>query len=133
MLLGTERMFANKVAGIRTYGLVAMGSCLFIVVSVHVSGVLGSGADPLRALSGIISGIGFLGAGIIIFKDKDSTISGITSAAGLWVSCGIGIAIGFNLIAIGVFATLVTLFMLSVVSIIERKIRKVADIGGMSV
>ena len=71
-LLGLERTFAHKTAGLRTYSLVSMGSCLLIIISNLVIAPLSniSGIDPLRLAAGIVTGIGFLGAGLIIFKDS---------------------------------------------------------------
>src|SRR3972149_1900574 len=105
-LLGLERALAGKTAGMRTFALVSMGSALFIIISEIIgSKYLGISAfDPIRVASQIIVGIGFLGAGLIIFKE--SKISGLTTAAGLWVSAGIGIAVGFNLYVIAIFAAL---------------------------
>src|SRR3989344_8837875 len=95
-LLGMERVFAHKTAGLRTYALVSMGSALFVVVSVIIvdqfSGI--TNFDPLRVAAQIITGIGFLGAGVIIFRE--SRVEGITTAAGLWVAAGIGMASGFG-------------------------------------
>ena len=118
VLLGLERTYAGKTAGMRTYGLVSMGSCLFIVVGAAVSGA----ADPLRMAAGIITGIGFLGAGLIIFKE--SKLSGLTTAAGLWVAAGIGIAVGFNRLMLAFFTTLLTLFTFTVLWFIEDWIKK---------
>src|SRR3989344_1404033 len=72
LLLGTERTIAGKNAGMRTYALVSLGSCLLILISVSVSQSFSTvfNFDPLRLAAGIVTGIGFLGAGIIIFKDS---------------------------------------------------------------
>ncbi|MFA6338659.1 MAG: MgtC/SapB family protein [Candidatus Paceibacterota bacterium] len=109
-ILGIERTFAGKTAGMRTYGLVAMGSCLFIVVSnlVSLSFIDIASFDPMRVPAGIITGIGFLGAGIIFFRENEPKISGLTTAAGLWVACGIGIAIGFGFYEIATFTAILT-------------------------
>jgi putative Mg2+ transporter-C (MgtC) family protein len=124
-LLGIERTFAGKTAGMRTYGLVCMGSCLFIIISEYVTAFYAPtlSVDPLHLAAGVITGIGFIGAGLIIFKD--SKLSGLTTAAGLWVSCGIGIAVGYNLIAIAVFATIVTLFSFTVLWSVENKVKEI--------
>ena len=120
MIVGTERSIAGKTAGMRTYALVSMGSALFIIVSVSVSaaylGVVNF--DPLRVAAAIITGIGFIGAGIIIFRE--TTLRGLTTAAGLWASAGIGIAIGFRLYFIGVLAALLILFVFTAMWFIEE-------------
>ncbi|MEX0652306.1 MAG: MgtC/SapB family protein [Candidatus Paceibacterota bacterium] len=127
-ILGTERsVVANKRAGTRTYALVALGSCLFSVISIQVtSQYLGLvNFDPMRVTAGIITGIGFLGAGIIIFKD--STLQGLTTAAGLWVSAGIGVAVAFGLYAIAIFTTILTLLVFTVLWFVEHKLDKAFD------
>lgn len=126
-LLGVERIMAHKTAGIRTYGLVSMGSALFVAISdivVRNFGYLGS-FDPLRMASQIAVGVGFLGAGIIIFRG--SRVSGLTTAAGLWVSAGIGIACGFGMYFLALFATLLTLFVFTALWFLERKIKKISE------
>lgn len=127
VVIGTERTVAHKIAGMRTYGLVSMGAALFVITSVIMSQqYLGTTSfDPLRMASQIIVGIGFLGAGMIIFKE--STVSGLTTAAGLWVAGGIGIAAGFGLYTIAIFATILTLFIFNILWIIESKIKKITE------
>ena len=122
MVLGTERsVVADKKAGTRTYALVALGACLFSIISIQVtSGYLGLvNFDPMRVVAGIITGIGFLGAGIIIFKEN--SLQGLTTAAGLWVSAGIGVATAYSLYAIAIFTTILTLFVFTVLWFIENR------------
>lgn len=125
--LGIERVFAHKVAGIRTYALVSMGSALFIIIStiVTVQFVNITAFDPLRMAASVITGIGFLCAGIIIFRN--SHIEGLTTAAGLWVASGIGVASGFGLYAIAAFTTFVTIFIFTAVWFLEEKIKKLSS------
>jgi len=128
MILGTERsVIADKRAGTRTYALVALGACLFSIISIQVtSNYLGLVSfDPMRVTAGIITGIGFLGAGIIIFKD--STLQGLTTAAGLWVSAGIGVAVGYSLYTIAIFTTVLTLFVFTVLWFVENKLDAFLD------
>ena len=124
--LGVERSIAGKMAGMRTYALVSLGSCLFIVTATTFGGPFFSdnvNIDPLMRISAsIITGIGFLGAGLIIFRG--TTLSGLTTAAGLWVSAGIGIAVGFQLYAIAVFTTLLTLFVFTILWFVEEYLEK---------
>ena len=120
LILGTERAFAHKTAGMRTYALVSMGSALFVIISQIVTenfvGI--SNYDPLRVASQIVVGLGFLGAGIIIFRE--ATLRGLTTAAGLWVASGIGIAVGYELYVLAVFTTLLTLFIFTILWFIEE-------------
>lgn len=128
-VVGIERNFAGKTAGMRTYGLVSMSSCLFVIVSELVSrryiNIQNFDFNPIAISTGIITGIGFIGAGLIIFKD--SKLSGLTTAAGLWVACAIGIAVGFGLYAIAVFASFLTLFVFTIMWSIEQKITNLAQ------
>ncbi|OGY63790.1 MAG: hypothetical protein A3J53_01765 [Candidatus Harrisonbacteria bacterium RIFCSPHIGHO2_02_FULL_40_20] len=123
-LVGLERELARKKAGIRTFALVALGSCLFSIISKlafkEFWGV--PGFDPSRIASQVVVGIGFIGAGSIIFYQ--SNVRGLTTAAGLWVSAAIGMAIGFKLYAIGIFAALLTILVLVLLWIFEVKIVK---------
>src|SRR6185436_11933372 len=115
---GVERLYAHKTASMRTYALVSMGASMFILISTTIVGKYMNNAnfDPLRMAAQIISGAGFLGAGMIIFQEKKLT--GITTAAGLWVSAGIGMACGFGLYTLAIFGTILTLFIFSVLWVI---------------
>ena len=128
-VLGLEREFAGKMAGLRTYSLISVGSALFVIVSQLVSenfvGV--TQFDPLRVASQIVVGVGFVGAGLVIFREVEHRPGGITTAAGLWVSAGIGMASGFGLYWVAVFGTVAALFILFVLSFADRKIREKAE------
>ncbi|MDO8493547.1 MAG: MgtC/SapB family protein [bacterium] len=123
MLIGAERSTSNKTAGMRTYALISLGSCLFVVISHAVSNqYLGlTNFDPMRVASQIVVGIGFVGGGLIMTEGKK--VSGITTAAGLWVSAGIGMAVGFHLYALSIFVTLTTLFIFTALWHLERAIK----------
>ncbi len=122
-LLGLERTIAGKVAGIRTYALVSLGSALFVAVSelvvAQTSGL--SAVDPLRVASQVVVGIGFLGAGLIVFQE--SRVSGLTTAAGLWVAAAIGVTSGFGFYLLAGLATLLTLAVFTLLWLIEKKIK----------
>ena len=106
-LIGLERELAGKPAGIRTYGLVGVGSAMFTVVAIYGFG--GSLEYASRIVGSIIVGIGFLGAGTILHTKLN--IVGLTTAASLWVVAGVGMAIGSGLYLIGIGAG-VTVFIL---------------------
>ncbi len=127
MGLGVERSIAGKTAGMRTYALVSLGSCLFTVTSVLVStAYIGTvDFDPLRVAAGIITGIGFIGAGVIIFREN--TPRGLTTAAGLWVVSGIGIAVGFGLYALAIFSTLLALSVFTLMWYLENRVKHFSD------
>lgn len=125
LIIGTERMFAEKRAGTRTYGLVALGSALYVILSQVIAEnyVSAAGYDPLRVASQIVVGLGFIGAGTIIFRSEK--VVGLTTAAGIWVAGGIGIAAGYGLYTIATFATFLTLFTFTVLWFVESKLKGV--------
>lgn len=126
MLIGVERLFVHKEAGMKTYALVSMGSAIFIIISEMILVKYGdaSGFDPSRIASQIIVGIGFFGAGSIILQGNK--LLGLTTAGGFWVAAGIGMATGFGFYGIAVISTIFALFVLTVVNILERPIRKMS-------
>ncbi|KKW15709.1 MAG: MgtC/SapB transporter [Parcubacteria group bacterium GW2011_GWA2_50_10b] len=120
-ILGIERTLAHKTAGVRTYSLVSMGSCLFILIARYVIPTVESfNYDPMRMAAGVVMGVGFLCGGVIIFKD--SSLVGLTTAAGLWVAAGIGMAVGYGLLGLAVLATVSTLLVFTLFWFIEQKI-----------
>lgn len=124
MIIGTERVWAHKTAGMRTYALVAMGSALFVLVSSEmVRQYVGySGMNPLHIVAQIIVGVGFIGTGLIF--TKDNKLMGLTTATGLWVSAGIGMACGFSLYKIAIIATVLTLFIFIVLWFVEKQLKQ---------
>ena len=90
--IGLERGMKNRPAGLRTYMLVCVGSCLIMLTNQYLFQVSGAG-DPMRLGAQVVSGIGFLGAGTIIVT-KHNQIKGLTTAAGLWAAAGVGLALG---------------------------------------
>ncbi len=123
MSLGAERAIAGKTAGMRTYALVSLGACLFIIISTVVAQTLIgiTNVDPLRVMSGIITGVGFIGAGLIIVRE--SSVRGITTAAGLWVAAGVGVATGYKLYILATFTTILTLFVFSILWFVESRLK----------
>lgn len=126
LLLGFERILVHKTAGMRTYALVSMTSAMFIAISEVVTRSYAMSdmvinTDPLRVAAQVVVGIGFLGAGLIIFKNNQ--VQNITTAGGLWTCAAIGMAVGFGLYAEAIFATLLTFFVLAILSLLERKVR----------
>lgn len=93
-ILGIERGRKNRPAGLRTYMLVCVGSCLIMLTNQYVYQVSATG-DPMRLGAQVVSGIGFLGAGTIVVT-KRNQIKGLTTAAGLWAAAGIGLALGIG-------------------------------------
>ncbi len=126
MIIGVERLFAHKTASMRTYALISMGSALFVVISVIVSkqyiGIVNF--DPLRLAAQIVAGAGFLGAGLVMIKDRE--VTGITSSTGLWVSAAIGMGVGFGLYKVSVIATFLVLFIFIILWFIEQRLKNLS-------
>lgn len=101
LLIGFERELKGKPAGISTQTLVVTGSMMFA----FFSGVL-DGGDPGRIAAQIVSGIGFLGAGIILKSEKSKKVTNVTTAASIWFSAAVGMAIGFEMYIIAIMAAL---------------------------
>ena len=106
-LIGLERQFHKSEAGIRTYGAVSLGACIFGLVSMHVAGT----PDPTRIAAQVVSGIGFLGAGIIL-RDKGRT-TGLTTAATLWATASVGLAVAYSMFILATLTALLIFFLLS--------------------
>jgi putative Mg2+ transporter-C (MgtC) family protein len=120
-LIGLERSFHGRAAGLRTYALVSLGSALLIAVTEYDLYAAGhGGGDTSRVVQGIVTGIGFLGAGVIV--KEGFTVRGLTTAASIWVASAIGVAIGAGHYLSGAAACLVTLVALSAVRIIEDRL-----------
>lgn len=119
--LGFERKRAGKSAGLRTHMLVSLGSALFVVVP-QQAGV--STADLSRVIQGVISGMGFLGAGAILKRSDDAEVKGLTTAAGLWLTCAIGIAVGLGREASAALGTLLALLILTAVGRVSSRLEQ---------
>lgn len=124
LIIGTERVWAHKTAGMRTYALVAMGSALFVIVSEEMVKTYLNlpGLNPLMIVAQIVVGVGFLGTGLIF--SKESKLMGMTTATALWVSAGIGMASGFGLYKLAIIATFLTLFIFTVLWFAEEQLKK---------
>lgn len=122
-LIGFERSFHGRAAGLRTHTLVCMSSALLVLLSIY-SQELGLGgdsesvrADPMRIAQGIMTGIGFLGAGVIL--KSAATVRGLTTAASIWVTAAIGIVVGSGFFYGAALATVITLVTLIVLRWME--------------
>ena len=124
LIVGIEREFVGKEAGTKTYSLVTLGAALFTILSFDPNF-----PDSSRIIAQIITGIGFIGAGLIIFHENK--IHGLTTAAGLWTMAGVGVAAGMGYYFLAVVSTLLVLFILFVL----RKLRleeRIHNIAGHS-
>ncbi|OGG50794.1 hypothetical protein A2763_02620 [Candidatus Kaiserbacteria bacterium RIFCSPHIGHO2_01_FULL_54_36] len=133
-VLGTERaVVAKQSAGTRTFGLVSMAACLFVLTSNFVnSAYLGvANFDPMHVAVGIITGAGFIGGGLIIFRGD--VVHGITTAAGLWVAVAVGMAVGFGMYAVATYATILALIMFTGMWYLENRFKHWFEAHGLDV
>lgn len=121
-LIGYERELTNRPAGLRTHILVTVGSCLIMILSIYGFiglGPNGGGGEPARLAAQVVSGIGFLGAGTIM--REGSNVSGLTTAASIWISGGIGLATGAGFYLGALVTTVIALSSLFSIRLIERQ------------
>lgn len=121
-LIGLERVMKNRPAGLRTYMLVCVGSCLIMLTNQYSYQFTGAG-DPMRLGAQVINGIGFLGAGTIIVT-KHNQIKGLTTAAGLWASAGVGLALGVGFYEAALTATIGVYMILTVLQRWEYRVHR---------
>jgi len=119
-LVGLERQAHRRAAGLRTHILVGLGSCLIMLTSIYVFDIYRDSVmlDPTRIAAGVITGIGFLGAGTII-RQKNG-VSGLTTAASIWVVSGLGLAVGTGFIRTALYATVLVLIILHLARYLEK-------------
>lgn len=113
VVIGIERKTRSKEAGIRTHAIVCMAACLFMIISKYMTTAqfneYGQSGDPSRIASTVVTGIGFLGAGIIMYR-RD-VMYGLTTAAGVWATAAIGMAIGAGFVVLGAIATVLIIIL----------------------
>jgi putative Mg2+ transporter-C (MgtC) family protein len=120
-IVGFEREKAGKPAGLRTHILVTLGTCLFVLAC------SGSGMDSdglSRVIQGIITGIGFLGAGSILKLNEERDIQGLTTAAGVWMTAAIGVAVGLGQLGLALLGTILTVIVLTALGQVDYKLEK---------
>jgi putative Mg2+ transporter-C (MgtC) family protein len=120
-VVGYQRERAGKPAGLRTHILVSLGTAVF-VLACHGSGMSSDGLS--RVIQGIVTGIGFIGAGTILKLDDERKIVGLTTSAGIWMTAAIGVAVGLGTLGVAMLSTLLTLIVLALVAPIENLIDK---------
>lgn len=130
-LIGLEREIVGKPAGLRTHMLVGGAAALFVILgdlmirnySGPISDIIQ--ADPIRIMEAIITGISFLGAGTIIFKNKQHTVEGLTTAASILFISGIGITVALGKIGMAFVLTILVILILQLLTFVERWIDKI--------
>jgi len=118
-VVGIQREWTGKPAGLRTHMLVALGAALFVLAP-EESGM--TSADLSRVIQGLATGIGFIGGGAILKLSQERDIRGLTSAAGIWMTAAMGVAVGLGRIGMALLSALLTWFILTVVGKIEHRI-----------
>jgi len=121
-MLGLERGMKNRPAGLRTYMLVSVGSCLIMMTNQYIYQFTGAG-DPMRLGAQVVSGIGFLGAGTIVVT-RHNQIKGLTTAAGLWASAGVGLALGIGFYEGAITAGVSIYLILTILQKLEDRVHK---------
>jgi len=116
-MVGWEREHKGRAAGLKTHILVSIGSALFVLAPL-LSGI--DGSDVTRVMQGIVSGIGFLGAGAILKLDKGERIEGLTTAAGVWMTAAIGMAAGMGQEMVALVTTVMALLVVGAVPKLQR-------------
>src|SRR5450830_592478 len=125
-LVGYERFYHGHAAGMRTYGVVCMASAALVSILGHPAGWYGGhvaisiGADPTRVIQGIVTGIGFLGAGVIVHEQFST--HGLTTAASIWASSAIGILVGIELYPAAIFLTALSAACMTLVNQLENRL-----------
>jgi len=118
-IIGIQRERAGKPAGLRTHMLVTLGTAVFVLAC---SGV-GMSSDALsRVIQGIITGIGFIGAGSILKLSAEREVQGLTTAAGIWMTAAVGVAVGLGSLGVALLSTVFTLIILSFAGRVEHQV-----------
>lgn len=122
-IVGFQRERTGKAAGLRTHILVALGTTLFVLAATR-SGMSSDGIS--RVIQGITTGIGFIGAGAILKLSATQEIKGLTTAAGIWMTAAIGVAIGLGLLGLALLATILTWITLASLGLLEKQAERKA-------
>lgn len=123
-LLGIQRERAHKSAGLRTHMLVTLGAALFVMIG-EMAGL--TSADVSRVIQGIVTGIGFLGAGAILKLSDEKRVKGMTTAAGIWLATAIGTGVGLGRYWLAILGTILALLILSILGWAELRVEKKED------
>ena len=118
-ILGFQRAEAGKAAGMRTHMLVALGAAI-VVLAPHLAGM--STGDISRIIQGTVTGIGFIGGGVILKQSEHRRVEGITTAAGIWLTATVAIVVGMGRLGLGIAGAILALVILTVIGRIEHKI-----------
>ena len=118
-LIGAEREWVGKAAGLRTHMLVSLGTALFLLAPTEIG--LGEG-DRARIIQGIVAGVGFIGAGAILKRADREEIQGLTTASTIWLTAGVGVAVAVGPLWIPAVAVACALLILNLLGVMERRV-----------
>ena len=121
--IGLERGHHGRAAGLRTHVLVCLGATVSALVGLYSVSVLGFNSDPLRVGAQVVSGVGFLGVGTIMIRNRNQ-VTGLTTAAGLWATACIGLAIGIGFYIVALLAFLAVMVTICILIYLERSSKK---------
>ena len=122
-LIGLEREYKRKEAGLKTFALVGLASCFFALLDTHLAGLVYSSSvkiDPSRIIQAVAIGVGFIGAGLIIYRRFQ--VEGLTTAAALWAAAAVGVGIGLKMYFLSIFCTALIIAILAAMRLLEEKI-----------
>jgi len=122
-IIGFERGYHRRAAGLRTHILVCVGSAMTPLIGIYSASILNLGGDPMRVGAQVISGIGFLGAGTILIR-KHEQVTGLTTAAGLWATACIGLAVGVGYYSAALFGFAAVMITISILIFLEKKTKR---------
>jgi len=125
-VIGIERGSSNKPAGMRTYMLITLAATIFTIISLKANSIFNSSQyDPGRIMSQVLVGIGFIGAGVIIFNNNK--LQGVTTAASIWVSTAIGMLIGLGMYSLATIVAFISFFIIAFLFKPEEKLEKMMN------
>ena len=119
-LIGLEREYKRKEAGLKTFSLISVGACFFTLVATYLASHQSYLIDPGRVIQAVAIGIGFVGSGLIIYRRGE--VEGLTTAAALWATAAIGIGVGIKLYFLAMLGTFLTIGILAGFRLIEEKV-----------
>jgi putative Mg2+ transporter-C (MgtC) family protein len=123
-LIGLERSRGGHPAGLRTNMLIAVSACLFTILSIESFPLKGASQDTARVAAGIVAGVGFLGAGVLI--RTRSHVQGLTTAATIWLVAAVGMAVGVGAYFLAIFSILLSIFVLVVLAPVSKRLEEQA-------
>ncbi len=129
-IIGFERASKRQAAGLRTFALVCLGSALAVIVNLYLWEITGKTADASRIPSGVVSGVGFWGVGTIVVTNRNH-VKGLTTAAGLWTTAALGLALGAGMIITSTLAFVLLIVTISLLQVISRRQEKYNRIIGI--